>query len=154
MPRGAGAPVKTGQPARPSVVKTLIPARLEPLFDTILGFENYPWDWDLTNSDSSVQPRNTPIFDRETSRDSATHYPLVLLIVPEPELPTRLSAPRSHPTQPMYVSGQLKQTGRVMIKDEDVCLHCGLCAERCPTHAWDMVKFELVNPHAGQAKAQ
>jgi ferredoxin len=44
--------------------------------------------------------------------------------------------------QDLYVSGALK-TGRVMVKDEDVCLHCGLCAERCPTGAWDMQKFLL-----------
>jgi formate dehydrogenase (NADP+) beta subunit len=36
----------------------------------------------------------------------------------------------------------------VMVKDEDLCLHCGLCAERCPTAAWDMRKFELVIPYA------
>ena len=43
----------------------------------------------------------------------------------------------------------LKQTGRVMVKDENVCLHCGLCAERCPTYAWDMRKFVLQIPYAG-----
>jgi ferredoxin len=48
----------------------------------------------------------------------------------------------------MYVSVALPQTKRVMVKDEDVCLHCGLCAERCPTAAWDMRKFELVIPYA------
>jgi ferredoxin len=37
-----------------------------------------------------------------------------------------------------------------MVKDEDLCVHCGLCAERCPTAAWDMARFELVTPHAGQ----
>jgi len=37
-----------------------------------------------------------------------------------------------------------------MVKDEDVCVHCGLCAERCPTAAWDMAQFDLLNPHAGQ----
>jgi ferredoxin len=46
------------------------------------------------------------------------------------------------------VSGELK-TQRVMVKDEDVCLHCGLCAERCPTGAWDMQKFLLEMAHAG-----
>ena len=45
--------------------------------------------------------------------------------------------------------GVLPQTGRVMVKDEDVCVHCGLCAERCPTAAWDMQKFDLIIPHAG-----
>ncbi len=43
----------------------------------------------------------------------------------------------------------LPQTARVMVKDEDLCLHCGLCAERCPTAAWDMRKFELLIPYAG-----
>jgi NAD-dependent dihydropyrimidine dehydrogenase PreA subunit len=51
-------------------------------------------------------------------------------------------------TQALYVSTALK-TARVMVKDEDVCLHCGLCAERCPTGAWDMQKFLLLTPKAG-----
>ncbi|HVF34086.1 MAG TPA: 4Fe-4S dicluster domain-containing protein, partial [Candidatus Saccharimonadia bacterium] len=67
---------------------------------------------------------------------------------PEPELRTRLTAPALNPTQDLYVSEMLK-TGRVMVKDEDVCLHCGLCAERCPTGAWDMQKFLLEMTHAG-----
>ena len=50
--------------------------------------------------------------------------------------------------QDLYVSSLLP-TGRVMVKDEDVCLHCGLCAERCPTGAWDMQKFMLVTAKAG-----
>jgi len=58
----------------------------------------------------------------------------------ETDLRGRLSAPARNLTQALYVSGPLK-TGRVMAKDEDVCLHCGLCAERCPTGAWDMQKF-------------
>jgi ferredoxin len=58
----------------------------------------------------------------------------------EPELRGRLSAPADNITQDLYVSGALP-TKRVMVKDEDVCLHCGLCAERCPTGAWDMQKF-------------
>jgi len=66
----------------------------------------------------------------------------------EPDLRTRLMAPAKNPTQDLYVSGELK-TGKVMVKDEDVCLHCGLCAERCPTGAWDMQKFLLDLTHAG-----
>lgn len=58
----------------------------------------------------------------------------------EDDLRTRLMAPANDLTQDLYVSGNLK-TGRVMIKDENVCLHCGLCAERCPTAAWDMQKY-------------
>ena len=58
----------------------------------------------------------------------------------EAGLRTRLSAPAHNLTQALYVSGELK-TGRIMAKDEDVCLHCGLCAERCPTGAWDMERF-------------
>jgi formate dehydrogenase (NADP+) beta subunit len=46
------------------------------------------------------------------------------------------------------VSAPLPQTARVMVKDEDLCVHCGLCAERCPTAAWDMQKSELHWPHA------
>jgi formate dehydrogenase (NADP+) beta subunit len=61
---------------------------------------------------------------------------------PEEELRSRLSAPAENLSQDLYVSAALK-TGRVMVKDEDVCLHCGLCAERCPTGAWDMQKFLL-----------
>jgi NADPH-dependent glutamate synthase beta subunit-like oxidoreductase len=65
----------------------------------------------------------------------------------EADLRTRLSAPAATLTQELYVSGLLK-TGRVMVKDEDVCLHCGLCAERCPTGAWDMQKFLFESAHA------
>jgi ferredoxin len=68
---------------------------------------------------------------------------------PERELRTRLTAPSAHPdTQDLYVSESL-QTGRVMVKDEDMCLHCGLCAERCPTGAWDMQKFLFDTAKAG-----
>jgi NADPH-dependent glutamate synthase beta subunit-like oxidoreductase len=66
----------------------------------------------------------------------------------EKELRKRLKAPAANLEQALYVEGGLK-TGRVMVKDEDVCLHCGLCAERCPTGAWDMQKFFLTLPKAG-----
>ncbi|WP_411278436.1 FAD-dependent oxidoreductase [Gemmatimonas sp.] len=69
----------------------------------------------------------------------------------EAELRTRLSAPAENHTQDLYVSTALPQTQRIMVKDEDVCLHCGLCAERCPTAAWDMQKFSLVLPYAFSA---
>lgn len=59
----------------------------------------------------------------------------------EDDLRTRLNAPALNLSQDLYVSDLLPQTKRVMVKDEDVCLHCGLCAERCPTAAWDMQKF-------------
>jgi formate dehydrogenase beta subunit len=65
----------------------------------------------------------------------------------EPDLRTRLTAPAPNPDQALFVSGPLK-TGRVMVKDEDVCLHCGLCAERCPTGAWDMQRFLYSPAHA------
>jgi len=68
----------------------------------------------------------------------------------EPDLRTRLKAPALNLAQSLYVSGGLK-TGRVMVKDEDVCLHCGLCAERCPTGAWDMQKYLLNMTTAGPA---
>jgi len=72
----------------------------------------------------------------------------------EAELRTRLKAPARNLTQPLYVSSVLKQTGRVMVKDEDLCVHCGLCAERCPTAAWDMQKSFVHWPHAvDEAKA-
>jgi NADPH-dependent glutamate synthase beta subunit-like oxidoreductase/ferredoxin len=67
----------------------------------------------------------------------------------EPELRTRLSAPATNLEQALYASAPLPQTNRIMAKDEDVCVHCGLCAERCPTAAWDMQKFELLIPYAG-----
>jgi ferredoxin len=67
----------------------------------------------------------------------------------EAELRTRLRRPAANTEQPLYVSTSLK-TGRVMVKDEDVCLHCGLCAERCPTGAWDMQKFLLELTPAGR----
>jgi NAD-dependent dihydropyrimidine dehydrogenase PreA subunit len=66
----------------------------------------------------------------------------------ETELRTRLTAPAGNLSQDLYVSGGLP-TGRVMVKDEDVCLHCGLCAERCPTNAWDMQKSVLHIPQLG-----
>ena len=61
----------------------------------------------------------------------------------EEDLRTRLLAPSLRLDQELLVSNTLAATGRVMVKDEDVCLHCGLCAERCPTSAWDMQKFFL-----------
>jgi formate dehydrogenase beta subunit len=67
---------------------------------------------------------------------------------PEAELRTRLTAPAIDLAQDLYVAGDLP-TGRVMVKDEDVCLHCGLCAERCPTGAWDMQKYHIEMTHAG-----
>ena len=66
----------------------------------------------------------------------------------EDDLRTRLKAPAKNVTQALYVSTPLKFTGRVMVKDEDVCVHCGLCAERCPTAAWDMQKSWVKWPHA------
>ena len=66
----------------------------------------------------------------------------------ETDLRKRLNAPATNATQDLYVSETLP-TGRIMAKDEDVCLHCGLCAERCPTGAWDMQKFYLEMTHAG-----
>ncbi len=68
----------------------------------------------------------------------------------EDTLRAGLMAPALNVTQELYVSGDLK-TGRVMVKDEDVCLHCGLCAERCPTGAWDMQRFLLDIAHAENA---
>ena len=67
----------------------------------------------------------------------------------EDDLRKRLSAPAVNLTQDLYVSDPLPQTARIMAKDEDVCVHCGLCAERCPTAAWDMQKFELFISYAG-----
>jgi len=71
--------------------------------------------------------------------------------LPEPELRKRLTAPATNTKQSVFSSGPLPQTGRLMVKDEDVCVHCGLCAERCPTAAWDMQKFVLQIPYAGMA---
>ena len=68
----------------------------------------------------------------------------------EAELRGRLNAPAANLTQPLYVADGLR-TGRVMAKDEDVCLHCGLCAERCPTGAWDMQRFLYDMAQAGHA---
>ena len=67
----------------------------------------------------------------------------------EAELRGRLSAPALNLDQDLYVSDALPQTARVMVKDEDLCIHCGLCAERCPTAAWDMRQFDLLIPYAG-----
>jgi len=67
---------------------------------------------------------------------------------PEAELRTRLQAPAPNLAQDIYIADGLK-TGRIMAKDEDVCLHCGLCAERCPTGAWDMKKYLVEMTYAG-----
>ncbi len=66
------------------------------------------------------------------------------------DLRAHLSAPAINPSQEIYTSAPLPQTKRIMVKDEDVCLHCGLCAERCPTAAWDMTRFLLEIPYAGR----
>jgi len=67
----------------------------------------------------------------------------------EDQVKSNLTTPPANPDQPMFISDQLKQTGRIMVKDENVCVHCGLCAERCPTAAWDMQKSILGIPFAG-----
>jgi NADPH-dependent glutamate synthase beta subunit-like oxidoreductase/ferredoxin len=66
----------------------------------------------------------------------------------EDELRTRLSAPAENHDQALYVSAGLPHTGRIMVKDEDLCVHCSLCAERCPTGAWDMQKSKIFVPYA------
>jgi NAD-dependent dihydropyrimidine dehydrogenase PreA subunit len=63
-------------------------------------------------------------------------------------LSRRLKAPVLEYDQPLFVSEELKQTSRVMVKDENFCIHCGLCAERCPTAAWDMQKSLIKFPKA------
>jgi len=67
----------------------------------------------------------------------------------EADVRQRLTAPSLHPDQGLYTSEPLRMTARIMAKDEDVCLHCGLCAERCPTGAWDMQKYLVEMTHAG-----
>jgi NADPH-dependent glutamate synthase beta subunit-like oxidoreductase len=69
----------------------------------------------------------------------------------EPELRQRLTVPALNTKQDVFASGPLPHTGRLMLKDEDLCVHCGLCAERCPTAAWDMQKFDLLLPYAGNS---
>ncbi|MGI9257741.1 MAG: FAD-dependent oxidoreductase [Gammaproteobacteria bacterium] len=73
---------------------------------------------------------------------------------PEEELKQNLKSPYLNDDQPLYVSAPLKQTGRAMIKDENLCVHCGLCAERCPTAAWDMQKSNVEIPYAVDEMAQ
>jgi formate dehydrogenase beta subunit len=72
----------------------------------------------------------------------------------EVQLRSRLKAPATNLKQALYVSAPLPQTGRVMLKDEDVCVHCGLCAERCPTAAWDMQKSTISIPYAADEAAK
>jgi ferredoxin len=78
-----------------------------------------------------------------------------LTIIPnkesEADLRAETLAPATNLDQPLFHSLPLKQTGRLMVKDENVCLHCGLCAERCPTYAWDMRRFVVELPYAGTA---
>jgi NADPH-dependent glutamate synthase beta subunit-like oxidoreductase/ferredoxin len=71
----------------------------------------------------------------------------------EDDLRTRLSAPAANLEQALYISDGLPQTSRVMVKDEDLCVHCGLCAERCPTGAWDMQKSTVLIPYASDEAA-
>ncbi len=71
----------------------------------------------------------------------------------EQDLRKRLRVAALEIEQPLFVSGALKQTGRVMVKDENVCVHCGLCAERCPTAAWDMQKSTILIPYASDEDA-
>ena len=73
------------------------------------------------------------------------HSQPVTLRIPELAHPPQLYL---HGEQDLYVSDVLPQTGRVMVKDEDLCVHCSLCAERCPTGAWDMQKSKLLVPYA------
>jgi len=68
----------------------------------------------------------------------------------EDELRARLTVPAENMEQDLYVSEALPQTERVMVKDEDLCIHCSLCAERCPTGAWDMQKSTLLLPYANE----
>jgi len=68
----------------------------------------------------------------------------------EENLRKKLTVPALNTSQDILVSDNLK-TGRVMVKDEDMCLHCGLCAERCPTGAWDMQKFTYIEAHADKS---
>ena len=72
----------------------------------------------------------------------------------EDDLRTRLSAPAENHDQALYVSAGLPHTGRVMVKDEDICVHCSLCAERCPTGAWDMQKSTILVPYAKDELAE
>jgi formate hydrogenlyase subunit 6/NADH:ubiquinone oxidoreductase subunit I len=67
----------------------------------------------------------------------------------EEELRKHLTVPALNLDQALFASKPLPQTGRLMLKDEDLCVHCGLCAERCPTAAWDMQKFQIFISHAG-----
>ena len=72
----------------------------------------------------------------------------------EADLRARLSAPAENPEQALYVSTGLPHTSRVMVKDEDICVHCGLCAERCPTGAWDMQKSQVLIPYAADEASE
>ena len=72
----------------------------------------------------------------------------------EADLRSRLTVPAENLTQALYVSADLPQTGRVMVKDEDLCVHCGLCAERCPTGAWDMQKSKILIPYAREEASE
>jgi NADPH-dependent glutamate synthase beta subunit-like oxidoreductase/ferredoxin len=71
----------------------------------------------------------------------------------EQDIRARLKAPALNPDQALYVSDALPHTARVMVKDEDLCVHCGLCAERCPTGAWDMQKSTILIPYAADEAA-
>ena len=65
---------------------------------------------------------------------------------------SHLTTPATNADQALYASAPLPQTGRIMVKDENLCVHCGLCSERCPTSAWDMQRFELFIPYAATSE--
>jgi NADPH-dependent glutamate synthase beta subunit-like oxidoreductase/ferredoxin len=71
----------------------------------------------------------------------------------EDDVRSRLKAPALNPEQALFISDVLPHTQRIMVKDEDLCVHCGLCAERCPTGAWDMKKSKILIPYAADEAA-
>ena len=110
-------------------------------------------EWSYDNAIESDKRYVVPMADKaESLKDRKMEVELGFDIstgFKEEELRTRLEAPAGNLSQDLYVSQKLP-TKRVMVKDEDVCLHCGLCAERCPTTAWDMQSFLYNVAMAGQ----
>ena len=121
--------------------------------DMMVAMNPQTWDKDL----KEIEPGGYLFYDstrpipRSKFREDITVIGVPLTAICNREytdLRTRLTAPALNFGQDLYVSAPVG-TGRIMVKDEDVCLHCGLCAERCPTGAWDMQKVLLEMTHAG-----
>jgi ferredoxin len=118
-----------------------------------LGFDTQTWQVEVErclNCDIQTIFFNDKCIECDACLDVCPTQCLTILGIedeePEESVRRRLKAPSTNPDQPIFVSKKLPQTRRHMVKDEDQCIHCGLCAERCPTAAWDMKRSYIFIP--------